>query len=198
MNRYVDISSGLSADLAWIRLKHPNISIGRNPKNEALIALGFGVLKTTEMPTGDVVAEGAPEQREDGLWYQTWEVRDFTPEEQAKRIEQAKLDAISRINAEYQAELSHILAEYPDAETKTWDKQDAEARAWSADNSADTPLIDAIAAARGIDKAALVAKIITKSEAWVAASGHATGKRQALEEQVLSASTTAEVNAVVW
>lgn len=113
-------------------------------------------------------------------------------------LEREKARAMRRINEAYQGELETILADYPEAETKTWDKQEQEARAWQSDSAATTPLIDAIAAARGMDKAELVSRIIAKADAWVDLSGAATGKRQALEDQVAQSATLEAVEAIVW
>lgn len=113
-------------------------------------------------------------------------------------LETEKQRAMQRINSACQGELAHILSAYPDAETKTWDKQESEARAYQADSTVSTPLIDAIAAARSMDKAELVSRIITKADAWVSLSGAATGKRQALEDQIAAAETIEEVQAIGW
>lgn len=113
-------------------------------------------------------------------------------------LEEQKTAAMQRINAGYAAELASILSDYPDAETKTWDKQEAEARAWQADNSVSTPLLDNIATARSMDKAELVTRIVAKADAWIQASGLATGKRQALEDQISAADSVESLNAIAW
>src|SRR5699024_8211466 len=105
-------------------------------------------------------------------------------------IDDLAASAMSRINAGYQAEMSEILRAYPNAETLTWDKQEEEARKWIADNTAATPLLDAIAQGRSMDKAELVSRVIAKADAWIAASGLATGKRQALEDEISAALAT--------
>lgn len=92
--------------------------------------------------------------------------------------------AMARINSDYQAEMNEILRDYPEAETLTWDKQEEEARRWAADSSASTPLLDAIAQGRDMDKDELVSRVLAKADAWIAASGLSTGKRQALEDEI--------------
>lgn len=214
---YIDLESGATANVSTIRRGHPNVSLPNNPGDDTLAALGYARVYPTPRPSGDVVTEGHPEQGEDGLWYQTWEVREYTAEELAERLEQAKVRKQREINAAYQAELDAILADYPRAETLTWDKQEREARAWWAWHDPDgnnragaepaTPYLDALAASRGITLLDLVQRVIAKADAWISASGSATGKRQALEDQVLAVTladyaTTAEaiaaVEAVVW
>lgn len=113
-------------------------------------------------------------------------------------LEEQRTAAMERVNNGYQAELSAVLSTYPESETLTWDKQDQEARAWAADSSAATPHLDAIAAGRGMGKAELVSRILAKSDAWIQASGSATGKRQALEDQVGAATSLDEVSNIHW
>lgn len=116
-------------------------------------------------------------------------------------LDELASSAMSRINGAYQAEMNEILRAYPEAETLTWDKQEQEARKWSADNTAATPLLDAIAQGRGMDKTELVSRVIAKADAWIAASGLATGKRQALEDEItaaLAADDRAAIEAIKW
>lgn len=182
--------------LRQIRKGHPNVSLPRNPTDAHLNPLGYAVLHPTERPEGDVVTEGTPEQGEDGKWYQTWEVRDYTTEEASEALQQAKARKVREINAAYEQELHAVLRDYPDAETKTWDKQESEARAWLADNSAPTPYLDGLATARDLSKSELVARVIAKADAWIALSASATGKRQRLEDEIEAATDMAVLDAI--
>lgn len=47
-------------------------------------------------------------------------------------------------------------------------------------------------------KEELVQRIIAKSNAWITMSGHATGRRQQLEDLISAATTIAEVDALHW
>lgn len=102
-------------------------------------------------------------------------------------VDQLATQALSRINAGYQAEMGQILNDYPQAETLTFDKQEREARQWQTDNSVTTPYIDAMLVERPLDKAELVGRILAKADAFTQASGMATGKRQRLEDEVKAA-----------
>lgn len=113
-------------------------------------------------------------------------------------LEEAKEQAIDRVNSGYEQELSSIIDQYPDVETKTWDKQESEARAWLADNSVETPLLDGLAQGRQMDMAELVDRMIVKADAWVQLSGAATGKRQRLEDEIEAATTIQVADAVQW
>lgn len=112
----------------------------------------------------------------------------------------AQTAAYARINAGAQADLAKIIASYPDLEVATWDKQLADATAYTANNTASTPLLSAISAAMGGSQtvAQLAANVLEKSAQYQAASGAVIGKRLALCAQVPSATTVAEANAIVW
>ncbi|MCP1318591.1 hypothetical protein [Halomonas sp. 707B3] len=184
--------------LRMLKNDHPNVSLPSNPDDATLLALGAVRMQTIPRPTGDVVTEGTPEQQPDGTWRQTWVVRDFKPEETAEALAKSQERKRQEINRAYEDELNVILKNYPEVETKTWDKQEQEARAWAADNTAVTPLLTEIANARGLTMAELVPRVIAKADAWMQLSGAATGKRQALEEQIESATTVEEVEAIQW
>lgn len=161
------------------RRRKPALIIGRIPENEPL--------------AGGMTQIGEQEHREHVAAIQQW--RDDLD---AQWLRDAKQKAVKRINEGYQAELDAILHDYPEAETKTWDKQESEARAWQADNTAPTPLIDEIALARSMDKAELVSRIIAKADAWTRLSGSATGKRQRLEDAIAAATASQEVGDIQW
>lgn len=80
--------------------------------------------------------------------------------------------------------LAQIKNPYPQGEVESWPKQEAEARAWLADNGAATPLLDSLCAARGIAKAELVTRIVAKSDLYAAAVGLMIGSRQAHEDAI--------------
>ena len=111
-------------------------------------------------------------------------------------LEEAKAEKLSEINSKADQALDNILATYPSSEVLSWDKQEQEARNWLLDDSTPTPLLDGIAASRGIDKALLVQKVIEKADAFAALSGAIFGKRQMLEDQCLVADTVEQVVAI--
>ena len=78
---FLDLQNNRPVSSNAIRRAHPNTSLPRNPSDDTLAALGYARVHPTPRPDGDVVTEGQPDQGDDGKWYQTWEVRDFTPEE---------------------------------------------------------------------------------------------------------------------
>ena len=87
---------------------------------------------------------------------------------------------------EYEQSIAQLTAGTPESEKSTWSKQEAEARAYTTDNTASTPLIDGIATARGVDRVYLIGKIIEKADAYTIAIAQLTGVRQAKEDQLMA------------
>jgi len=81
---------------------------------------------------------------------------------------------LAKVNKQAEA----LLTEYPQYERDSWDIQEAEAIAYKADDTASTPLIDGIVAARGCDKSELVDKILEKAGLFKQAIGYTIGQRQ--------------------
>lgn len=121
----------------------------------------------------------------------------FKGEEPKQSIEAIKSSKLSEINSAYNTATSSLVSTYPSTEILTFDKQEQEARAWQADNSVSTPLIDALVLGRGIDKAELVRRIIAKADAFAVATGYLTGQRQKYEDQLEAATTAEEIAAIV-
>lgn len=98
------------------------------------------------------------------------------------------------------AEADRLLAElsiaYPEREIASWPQQVREALALQADEAAATPLLDALASARGIDRTDLAARVLTKADAYAQASGAIIGARQRIED-LLDAAADAEALAAV-
>jgi len=116
---------------------------------------------------------------------------------------------LTQINAEFDAAMNQLVAGYPEREISSWSQQEKEATAYQAylDSVAagsttavapNTPLLDALATARGFTVDALTATILKKSSAFASASGALIGKRQALEDAVNAATTLTELEAITW
>lgn len=112
-------------------------------------------------------------------------------------LPELKLAKLDEINKAYEQAIATLTPTYPDDERLTFDKQEAEARAWLADNDAETPFVDALATGRQMDKAELVSRIIAKADAFALASGSLTGQRQRYEDLLDVAETADAVAAIV-
>lgn len=112
-------------------------------------------------------------------------------------LHELKTAKLTEINDAYDNAVSALVFSYPSNELLTFDKQEAEARAWTADKSAETPLVDALALGRGMDKAELVSRILIKAEAFAVATGYLTGLRQRYEDMLGQAQSVEDVAAIV-
>jgi len=94
---------------------------------------------------------------------------------------QAELNAIvgrQEVIKAFIYETNKIKEGYTQAEIDTFPTQEAEAQAWAADNTAPTPLLDAIISESGEVKADLTTKILGNAVAMKAAIGKAIGTKQ--------------------
>lgn len=104
---------------------------------------------------------------------------------------------LCEVNSGYDSAVNAYMKTYPEAETLTFDKQEKEAREWTADNSVSTPFLDGLSKARGIDKADLVSRVIKKAEAFQTAISTLTGVRQKYEDEINATTTVEELEKIV-
>ena len=112
-------------------------------------------------------------------------------------FKEAKAAKLSEINKAAYKIMAALISSYLVREISTFDKQEAEARAYMADPEAPTPLLSALAKARGLSMDELVKRVIAKADAFAAASGYIIGQRQALEDQLDTCKTLEEVQSIV-
>lgn len=110
----------------------------------------------------------------------------------------ARANKLVEINSACDAAIIAIKSTYPETEVLSWPKQEKEAYALLADATAVTPLIDGIAAGRGIDRIELAHLIISKVEQFALITGPVFGKRQALEKLIETATTAEDLEAINW
>lgn len=149
-----------------------------------------------ECPDGWVIMKGLRPEPETGTEGTYLAQKDGVWLFQGKTLEEAKAEKLAEINAAYSVATSALVESYPETELLTFDKQEAEARKWLADNSVSTPLVNAIAAGRQIDKAELVKRIIAKADSFTLAAGYLTGQRQHYEDMLGAASTLEDIESI--
>lgn len=130
---------------------------------------------------------------------ETHQVEEFMPEQPSPQhewdaglkrwlyvpsIEERKAMKLAAINRECDRRINASVLPYPETEILTFAKQETEARAFAVNQDAPTPLIDALAANRGIDKVELVSRIIEKADYFAGYVGKIVGYRQKLEDLV--------------
>lgn len=133
--------------------------------------------------------------------YKQWVKDGGVPEPEftdAKLLENSKETKRSTIRQDYENSVKAMTGNTDPAEMASWTKQEQEARAWIADNTAITPIIDnlIIGRAMGESKADLVAKIITKADAYAVAYAQVLGAYHAKQKAIEVATTVAVVEAI--
>lgn len=127
------------------------------------------------------------------LWERVGELPKGVSLSGAQSVDLAALKTakISQLNAAAQAFIntSAEIDKVPDFEVQTWSIQAAEVRAWAADKTAPTPVLDQIAASRGIDADKLKAAALRKTLAYERLTAHVAGQRQALQAKIEAAKT---------
>ena len=96
----------------------------------------------------------------------------------AKEPERIRLAAIADINATFEEEIAAVKEGYTEDEIKSWPQQVSEATAYQLDQTAQTPLLDAIVSQRGGTKDELVLRIATNAMQYAQVFGVALGKKQ--------------------
>ena len=87
-----------------------------------------------------------------------------------------------------------VSARVGDLEQLSFEQQKDEAAAWTADNTASTPMLTTMATARGITVSALVSKINTKVAAYNSAIATKLAEQKVLEDEVDALDTIAKAH----
>lgn len=105
---------------------------------------------------------------------------------------------LAQINASYQEALDLITQATPQAEIQSWATQESEAKAYQASQEAQTPYIDSLAKARGVERGELVAKILEKAQIFSTLSATLTGSRQKCEDAIAKAQNAKDLEAIIF
>ncbi|WP_274571544.1 hypothetical protein [Neisseria leonii] len=132
---------------------------------------------------------------QDGRWVEN---KKRAAELAAAALAEAKKRRLAELSRAAQAHIDAAVGadKVPAYEIQSWIIQGTEAKAWAADNSAATPVLDGIAAARGIPAGILKAAALRKTLAYEQLAAHTAGQRQALETRIEAAQTAEAAEAV--
>jgi len=100
-------------------------------------------------------------------------------------------------NAAFEQAMSALTADYPPSEINSWERQRAEALSWDADPQAPTPWIDVAAQTREVERNVYLARTLAKVNLFADASAFLVGRRQAIDDAIRAATTSAELEAIV-
>jgi len=109
-------------------------------------------------------------------------------------IKEDFLSTARSLLSEYMAE---VTFGYTVEEFRTWDQQRDEAKAYIADNLADVPMLDAIAASRGVTVVILANSVMVNSVAYSAAAGHILGRKLGLGDLIEAAPDGVELDRIL-
>lgn len=122
----------------------------------------------------------------------------IVPEVVPPTLGEVKAKKYADIRAASAKEMLAIAAPYLPQERESWDTQFKEATDWLADNGAAVPMITAMANNRGITVVDMVGKIVENANLYRNTIGELLGKQQRLLDEIAAATTTEEVEAIVW
>lgn len=92
-SRFIEVATGdypITLDQIRNKVKQ-TISFAAEPTVEEMSALGYEVVYDTSIPINDVVTGGPPKQVQ-GVWYQTWVDRAYTPTELNEQLATRKAE----------------------------------------------------------------------------------------------------------
>lgn len=97
-----------------------------------------------------------------------------------------KARKLAEIDGDFNAATDGMTAGWPQHEIQTWNKQEAEARAFIVDPNTPTPMLSTIAATRGLTVAELAQRVIRDANAFTSASAYYVGLRHKARQLVQS------------
>ena len=112
--------------------------------------------------------------------------------EPKKDIEQIRQEKLAEIRQKFQSLIDSIKSQYAPYEIESFADQRAEWRAWVADNTAKTPIVDALAQARGIDREELLQRIGEKVTQIV----QLQGTQNRIEDSLKMLSSVEDIEAI--
>jgi hypothetical protein len=92
----------------------------------------------------------------------------------------------------FSEKMKNLQVEGSDLEVATWEEQKREALAYTADNTASTPMLDILSAGRGIEKSELVTKVLANVESYKTILANLLLEQQLLEDRVRACQTIAD------
>jgi hypothetical protein len=133
-------------------------------------------------------ADGMLRYLVNGVWVQGRDFRSFS-------VDDLKSAALEASRARLERATVADAGDYSNAERATWSQQRAEAAAFAADPKAPTPMLSALAAARGIPVDALASSVATKAATYALNTAKALGTHQVERAKIADAKVAADVQA---
>lgn len=178
----------------------PDTAIAITPEQHAgfLAALNNGSLIVPDDTAPDGLLITPPRPSPHHQWDTIAQQWDLPPAAAAALLAEAKAAKLAQLNAAAQAHIDRAarLDQTPDFEVRTWPLQAAEAKAWAADKTAATPILDTIATARGVPAELLKQKALAKAQDFEQLTATVAGLRQAAEDRIVAAENMLILNQI--
>ena len=120
----------------------------------------------------------------DGVYIQEFVVKPIADEILEKTLERIKGEKLEQVRKEADKAAEPFLAEFSTPEKMTFDMQMQEVLNYQANAKAATPILDALAAGRGIPREELIQKALAKVTQLQMLSGAIVGKQQGYEDAI--------------
>lgn len=120
----------------------------------------------------------------------------YAPVEENQDMGDAKALKLFSVNAMAQEYVSHMakVHEVPEFEKDTWVLQAKESKAWKADPSALTPMMDTIAKQRGVPREVLMEKAYIKAMQFELLTASVAGQRQKYADMINNAESLGDLD----
>lgn len=132
--------------------------------------------------------------------YHEWDGAEWvlSAEKQQEQFTAEKQNKLNEASQKAQAIINQVsgVDSLPDFEVQSWISQADEAQAWAKDNSAPTPILSAIAQARGVPVEVLRQKALAKAQAYALLTATIAGQRQRFEDAIKAAKDMNALNAI--
>jgi len=173
------------------------LPLGASQADESPLEPGVYLIPAHATPVAPPVSGSGDRVRWDGS---DWRIEPIpVPEQPAPpTLDDLRMTKRSEVDAAYRYAISPVIDGYTEEERDSWSMQEAEARALQTDPAAPTPLLSAIATARGISVADLANIVITKAAQYATLAGTAFGTRRVLLAAITAATDSTHLDAIAW
>ena len=118
----------------------------------------------------------------------------LTDEQKVQQLVSKKYAMVVVLNKKLDRKLTSYFNQFSSVEKATWDIQLAEAKSYTADNTASTPILSTIATERGLTVDDLVGKVLVKASAYQEMVAKLIGEKQSLETKIQKSTLDSELN----
>lgn len=195
---YCPIHQGFYDDAVHSTLPDTAIAITTEQHIAFLTALNAGSLIVPDDTAPDGLLITPPRPSPHHEWDSIAQQWALPPAAATVLLAEAKAAKLAQLNAAAQAHIDRAahLDQTPDFEVRTWPLQAAEAKAWAADKTAATPILDTLATERGVPAELLKQKVLERAQDFEQLAATVAGQRQAAEDRIHAATDMLMLNQV--